>query len=91
MWIEYDASFIMKQLITSIYFLHNIGIIHRDLKPENLLISLGDFEQVKEVKIIDFGFAKLINEGEKLRDTCGTPNYVGMKIRKKWRFYWEIN
>jgi len=77
---EYDASFIMKQLITSIYFLHNIGIIHRDLKPENILITLGDHEQVKELKIIDFGFAKLINEAEKLTDTCGTPNYVAPEV-----------
>jgi len=77
---EWDASLVMKQLIASIYFLHNIGIIHRDLKPENLLITLGDFEQVKEVKIIDFGFAKLINGDEKLSDTCGTPNYVAPEV-----------
>jgi len=79
MAIEYDASFIMKQLLISIYYLHNIGIIHRDLKPENLLITLGSHGEVRELKIIDFGFAKLVNEDVQIFETCGTPNYVGKK------------
>jgi len=77
-FIEYDASFIMKQLLISVYYLHSIGIIHRDIKPENILITLGSNSEVKELKIIDFGFAKLVNDTHKISETCGTPNYVGI-------------
>ena len=67
----------MKQLLISVYYLHSIGIIHRDIKPENILVSMDNHEQIKEVKIIDFGFAKLMNDDVRLSETCGTPNYVG--------------
>jgi len=70
----------MKQLLISIYYLHSIGIIHRDIKPENILITLGNNSEVKELKIIDFGFAKLVNDTRKLSETCGTPNYVGISL-----------
>jgi serine/threonine-protein kinase ULK/ATG1 len=37
-------------------YLYDKGIFHRDLKPENILIHNG------EVKLADFGFAKVIED-----------------------------
>lgn len=85
--LEHDASFIMKKLLTSVYYLHSIGIMHRDLKPENILITLGNDGSIRELKIIDFGFAKLVNEGVKVTETCGTPNYVGKRRFMSMLFY----
>jgi len=69
----------MKQLFIANNYLHSVGIIHRDLKPENIMITLSDNkEKVKEVKIIDFGFAQFVTPGVTLKETCGTPNYVGI-------------
>jgi len=69
----------MKQLLIAIGYLHSVGIIHRDIKPENIMITLTKEAQprVNEIKIIDFGFAQFITPGVKLKETCGTPNYVG--------------
>ena len=63
---------------------HQMGVIHRDLKPENILLPLTeDLEQVN-VKLTDFGIAKMAGEpnltlNEQLFGTPGyiAPEYVG--------------
>jgi calcium-dependent protein kinase len=34
---EFEAANVMKQLLSSLTYLHSQNIVHRDLKPENLL------------------------------------------------------
>jgi predicted ATPase len=45
---------------------HEAGVIHRDLKPENLMVS------TENVKILDFGLAKLELGAEGQLDSCTT-------------------
>ena len=40
---------------------HRKGVIHRDLSPDNIVLPNG---RVQEAKIIDFGIAKLLEQGE---------------------------
>ncbi len=52
------------------------GVIHRDIKPENIMISSGG-----EVKVTDFGLARMLNEKSKMDltqvgITLGTPLYM---------------
>jgi tetratricopeptide (TPR) repeat protein len=57
-------------------FAHARGLVHRDLKPSNLFLVGGDVEQVK---IVDFGIARLGRESKRLTTTgalLGTPGYV---------------
>ncbi len=45
---------IVKALVAA----HAANIVHRDLKPENIIVNLGG-----TVKVLDFGIAKLYEEG----------------------------
>src|SRR5437879_1947583 len=57
------------------------GLIHRDLKPGNIMITRPDAETVKlEVKVIDFGLAKVTNAVGEADLThggfVGTPSFA---------------
>ncbi len=59
---------------------HQKGIVHRDLKPSNILV--GEREGVAVPKVIDFGIAKAVGEGEEsagltsMNQFMGTPAYM---------------
>lgn len=55
---------------------HDAGIVHRDLKPDN--IHVRPLEDRDEVKIVDFGLAKVIGGSRLTREgvVFGTPYYM---------------
>jgi phosphorylase kinase gamma subunit len=65
----------MRQLLEAVAFIHSKGIVHRDVKPENILL-----DDHFNVKITDFGFAKVIGPNEKLYELCGTPGYLAPEL-----------
>ncbi|MGE5304795.1 MAG: protein kinase domain-containing protein [Alphaproteobacteria bacterium] len=73
---------------------HRAGVIHRDIKPENIMIA----RQGNEVKIMDFGIARLREADAATRLTragsiMGTPAYMapeqieGKQISEKTDIY----
>ncbi|PAV60068.1 hypothetical protein WR25_19554 [Diploscapter pachys] len=66
-----QARRLMRQLFDGVAFMHERNIVHRDLKLENIL-CIDD----ERIVISDFGFAKELEDGERLRDLCGTPGYL---------------
>ena len=49
------AKDIMKKVLSAFAYAHKNKIVHRDVKPSNILLTKDD-----EVKVLDFGIAKLI-------------------------------
>ncbi|WP_417540010.1 serine/threonine-protein kinase [Marinobacter sp.] len=56
----YLAACIFNQLARGLSAAHHAGVIHRDLKPTNVMISGG--YSLRELKITDFGIAKMADE-----------------------------
>ncbi|XP_023012600.1 phosphorylase kinase gamma isoform X2 [Leptinotarsa decemlineata] len=74
---EKKTRYIMKQILEGVQHVHSRHVVHRDLKPENILL-----DDNLNVKITDFGFAKILKDGELLQDLCGTPGYLAPETLK---------
>jgi len=70
------ALSIMRQVAAALAKAADQGVVHRDIKPENILLT-----QSGEVKVADFGLARVTREGEavhltRVGITLGTPLYM---------------
>ncbi|CAD6196768.1 unnamed protein product [Caenorhabditis auriculariae] len=72
---EDEAKFMFRQLIAALMHLSQFHIIHRDLKCENIFLDAHD-----NVKLGDFGFARVLKAGEKSGTFCGSRAYVAPEI-----------
>jgi eukaryotic-like serine/threonine-protein kinase len=76
---EAQAASIGAQLLSSLQEAHEAGIVHRDLKPANVMLVRRRKSGDDQVKLLDFGIAKLQEaEGRKSTtgDFIGTPAYM---------------
>ena len=79
---EKNTALIMNQLFSAVNYIHSKGIVHRDLKPENILLETKDRKDLF-IKLIDFGTANYIKEGQLLYLKVGTPYYIAPEVIKK--------
>lgn len=64
---EQKAIFFFNQILDGLAYAHQKGVIHRDIKPSNLIITND-----ADVKILDFGIAKILKEGRNNLTKTGT-------------------
>ena len=79
------AANIMYQIFNAINYCHQTNnIIHRDLKPENILIVNKDESTgFYNVKIIDFGTAKIYEKNKNLNKIIGSSYYIAPEVLLK--------
>lgn len=66
----------LLQIAEGLKYLRSQDIIHRDLKPHNLLLS----KSRKEIKIADFGFARIVGSEALAATMCGSPLYMAPEV-----------
>jgi len=73
-----EALRVVTEVAKALRVLHEAGVIHRDVKSENVVITPAG-----EVKLIDFGLAKDLSDGDQLTlpgALIGTPVYMAPEI-----------
>lgn len=73
---------LVRQAAEGLAYAHEHGMVHRDIKPDNLLLQRrapADRAETYQLKISDFGLARLMDDGGELTVTgmvMGTPTYM---------------
>eukprot|EP00736_Rhodelphis_marinus_P010930 Rmarinus@m.17798 len=73
---EKQISFVCRELLLALEFLHQNNRIHRDIKSDNLLMN-----QNGDLKVADFGYAvQLTQETAKRTSVVGTPYWMAPEL-----------
>eukprot|EP00929_Paragymnodinium_shiwhaense_P123110 TRINITY_DN9660_c0_g1_i1.p1 TRINITY_DN9660_c0_g1~~TRINITY_DN9660_c0_g1_i1.p1 ORF type:complete len:590 (+),score=131.20 TRINITY_DN9660_c0_g1_i1:92-1861(+) len=76
-----DAAEATRQMLRAVGYLHANNVVHRDLKLENFLYESEDPQA--QLKLIDFGFAKLWDPSTLMMASCGSIAYVSPDVLKR--------
>ncbi|KAF8382632.1 ttn-1 [Pristionchus pacificus] len=74
---ESEARDYMHQILLGVQHMHEKDIVHLDLKPENILLKS---KQSTDIKIIDFGLARQLDQGRSVKLLFGTPEFCAPEV-----------
>ena len=86
---ENIARYFIFNILQGIIYLNKNNLIHRDIKSDNILLHFENEEDLithnflkAKIKIIDFGFARYLEQNELAGSLVGTPMYMEPSILK---------
>lgn len=73
-----ELTTILAGIVAGLGSAHSIGVVHRDLKPENIFLARQTPDEPYQVKLLDFGICKLMDDNRLTRtgQILGTPRYM---------------
>jgi calcium-dependent protein kinase len=77
---EEAAAYIMYQIFSALFYCHSRNIVHRDLKPENMLLERKDKNDNHDIKVIDFGTAKIFDKDKLENRLTGSSYYIAPEV-----------
>ena len=85
---ETQIAVIFKQILSGLAYLHSNNIVHRDLKLENILIheiekSKTTGEELFNIKIIDFGTARIFDKKRNPQSIVGSSYYIAPEVLRQ--------
>mmetsp|Transcript_37028 Transcript_37028/g.78179 ORF Transcript_37028/g.78179 Transcript_37028/m.78179 type:complete len:787 (-) Transcript_37028:505-2865(-) len=79
------SMFYSASVLAAFAHMHERKVAYRDLKPENLVLDNSGY-----VKIVDFGLAKVIKNGQTYT-FCGTPDYLAPEVILSEGHDWAVD
>lgn len=84
---EAEAARLIERIASALNYLHSCGFAHMDIKPENLMFSGESNQRDGDIRLIDFGMCKNLNEYKesgitKMTSNVGTTPYLPSEILK---------
>ena len=70
---------LFRQVLLAVQYAHANLVMHRDLKPANILVA-----RAGEVRLLDFGIAKLIDPGGAARDDTELTRAAGRMLTPRY-------
>ena len=76
---EKEIAYLIRQITEAVRYLHDMSVVHLDLKPDNILLK-EEGQLFPEIRLIDFGLSRKVDEKNMQCDIVGTPEYVPPEV-----------